>query len=110
MSVVESITSVILVLAKQLVFNGSHRCCMGARLGAVAPGTQGRTTTHDESSRGPRRHLLPVADRVPVAPDSPTLSSVGHCIPLLPNLEERRRLGLHPGSTLRADTSASGSV
>src|SRR4051794_12574962 len=79
---------------------------MGARVAVVASGTQGRTTTHDESSRGPRRHLLPVADRLSVAPHSPTVSSVGHRISLLPNVEERGSLGLHQRSTLYEQTRA----
>ena len=73
---------------------------MGARRAVVAASRHWRTTTQDGSSRGTRRDLLPVADRVPVAPDSPRVSGVGHGVSLLPNVEERGRLGLRTGGNL----------
>jgi hypothetical protein len=62
----------------------------------------GRATAYHQPSRRPRRHLLPPADRLPVATVATRISSVWHGLPLLSNLAKLRSVGPSTSSALRA--------
>src|ERR1051325_2507429 len=90
--------------------DGSQRCCVGVGLAVVAAGRYWRPTTHDGPARRTRRNLLFAADRLSMAPTSPGVPGVGHCLSLLPIVEDHGRVELSSGSHLKAGASASGSV
>jgi transposase len=76
-------------------------CCAGS-----AGGATGRTTANHQPSCRPQRHLLPFADRLPVATVATRISSVWHGLPLLSSLAKLRCVGPSTSSALRAGPSS----
>src|ERR1700730_5834397 len=64
--------------------------------------TTGRATAHHQPSCRPERHLLPPADRLPVATVATRICSVWHGLPLLSSLAKLRCVGPSTSSALRA--------
>ena len=62
----------------------------------------GRATANHQPSCRPQRHLLPFADRLPVATVATRISSVWHGLPLLSSLAKLRCVGPSTSSALRA--------
>src|SRR5260370_34304205 len=62
----------------------------------------GRATTDHQPSCRPQRHLLPFADRLPVATVATRISTVWHGPPLLSSLAKLRCVGPSTSSALRA--------
>jgi len=56
--------------AERTLFHRLDGCRLGAHCAPVTAGSDGWPTTHNRPSRRRRLHVLPVADRMPVAPDS----------------------------------------
>src|SRR6202041_2956558 len=56
---------------------------MGLGCPCSAGGSSGRATAHHQPSCRPQRHLLPPADRLPVADVATRISTVWHGLPLL---------------------------
>src|SRR5208282_5744754 len=75
----------------------------------VAPGSAGgatgRATAHHQPSCRPQRHLLPPADRLPVATVATRISTVRHGLPLLSSLAKLRCVGPSTSRALRAGPS-----
>src|SRR6266481_8633380 len=72
-------------------------------VGPVLPGrAAGRATSHYRPSCRPQRHLLPFADRLPMATIATRISSVWHGLPLLSSLAKLRCVGPSTSSALRA--------
>src|SRR5258708_30389870 len=67
-----------------------------------AGGSSGLATAHHQPSCRPQRHLLPHADRLPVATVATRISSVWHGLPLLSILAKLRCVGPSTSSALRA--------
>src|SRR5271157_4148503 len=80
---------------------GVGLCCAGS-----AGGATGRATAHHQSSCRPQRHLLPPADRLPVATVATRIPTVWHGLPLLSSLAKLRCVGPSTSSALRADPSS----
>src|SRR5271166_4099842 len=63
------------------------RCSLGADRADVTGSPTRRPTTHNQHSRCVKRNLLSTANRLPMAFASPRVSSVEHCLSLLPSLK-----------------------
>src|SRR5260370_42368664 len=72
-------------------------CCASS-----AGGAPGRATAHHQPSCRPQRHLLPSADRLPVATVATRISTVWYGLPLLSSLAKLRCVGPSTSRTLRA--------
>src|SRR4029077_16765976 len=72
-------------------------CCASS-----AGGATGRATANHQPSCRPQRHLLPFADRLPVATVGTRISSVWPGLPLLSSLAKLRCVGPSTSSALRA--------
>src|SRR5258705_718570 len=79
---------------------------MGLGCPGSAGGSSGRATAHHQPSCRPQRHLLPFADRLPVATVATRISSVWHGLPLLSSLAKLRCVGPSTSSALRAGPSS----
>src|ERR1700694_2493698 len=71
-----------------------------------AGGATGRATAHHQPSCRPQRHLLPLADWLPVATVATRVSTVWHDLPLLSSLAKLRCVGPSTSSALRAGPSS----
>src|SRR5258707_12532205 len=78
------------------------RCSVGFCCASSAGGAPGRATAYHQPSCRPQRHLLPPADRLPVATVATRISSVWHGLPLLSSLAKLRCVGPSTPSALRA--------
>src|SRR3984893_12936292 len=82
------------------------RCSVGFCCASSAGGATGRATAHHQPSCRPQRHLLPPADRLPVATVATRISTVWHGLPLLSSLAKLRCVGTSTSSALRAGPSS----
>src|SRR5271166_1380100 len=85
----------------------SDRCSLGADRADVTGSPTRRPSTHNQYSRCVKRNLLSTTNRLPMAFASPRVSSVEHCVSLLPSLEERWCLDLRPALNVPASSTAS---
>src|SRR5580693_5811572 len=79
---------------------------MGLVCPGSAGGSSGRATAHHQPSCRPQRHLLPPADRLPVATVATRISTVWHGLPLLSSLAKLRCVGPSTSNALRAGSSS----
>src|SRR5258708_23151389 len=82
------------------------RCSVGFCWSSSAGGATGRATAHHQPSCRTQRHLLPPADRLPVATVATRISTVWHGLPLLSSLAKLRCVGTSTSSALRAGPSS----
>jgi hypothetical protein len=86
--------------------NGSFRRRMELHRASHAPSLGPRSTEDPQPPRDPKRYLLRVEKRLPVATTASRLSSMAHRLPLLPSLAYRWHLGEDQSSSPRTPASS----
>src|ERR1700724_1632869 len=81
------------------------RCSVVFCCASSAGGATGWATAHHQPSCRPQRHLLPPADRLPVATVATRISTVRNGLPLLSSLAKLRCVGPSTSSALLAGRS-----
>jgi hypothetical protein len=86
--------------------NGSLRCRMELHRASSATSLRTRSTANPQSPRDPRRDLLRLEKRMPVASTPARLPSMAHRLPLLQKMAYRWYLGEDQPGSPRTPTSS----